>query len=225
LNDPQSSQLWRSNFIRTFLERDIPQIGFSIPSELIGRLWRMLAHQHGQVMNLSNLGKSLGISHTTVRRYIDLLNQTFIIRELNSFESNLKKRLVKSPKIYIRDSGILHALLNISNFNSLLSHPVFGFSWEGLVIENICATHPEHEASFYRSAHGAEIDLVLQKGDHTIAIECKVGDAPQPTRGFWLALDDIQPQITYIVAPQVQSKYPLNKNVWVIGLYELMEEL
>lgn len=225
LNNSRPSKLWRNSFIRTFLERDIPQIGFSIPQELLSRLWRMLAHQHGQVLNLSSLAKSLGVSHTTIRRYIDLLNQTFMTRELKSFESNLKKRLVKSPKIYIRDSGILHSLLSIEDFNSLISHPVFGFSWEGLVIENICSSYPEFEASFYRSSQGSEIDLILQRGDQRIAIECKVGDAPKPSRGFWLALEDIHPEITYIVAPKIDNKYPIEKNVWVIGLNELMDEL
>jgi predicted AAA+ superfamily ATPase len=225
LNNTRPSILWRNSFIRTFLERDIPQMGFPIPQEIIGRLWRMLAHQHGQVLNLSSLGKSLGVSHTSIRRYIDLLNQTFMTRELKPYDSNLKKRLVKSPKIYIRDSGILHSLLNIESLNSLMSHPVFGFSWEGLVIENVCSLNPEFEASFYKSSQGSEIDLVLQKGDQQIAIECKVGDAPKPTKGFWLALKDIQPEISYIVAPQVKNKYPIAKNVWVIGLEELSLEL
>jgi predicted AAA+ superfamily ATPase len=225
LNNTRPSILWRNSFIRTFLERDIPQMGFPIPQEIIGRLWRMLAHQHGQALNLSSLGKSLGVSHTSIRRYIDLLNQTFMTRELKPYDSNLKKRLVKSPKIYIRDSGILHSLLNIESLNSLMSHPVFGFSWEGLVIENVCSLNPEFEASFYKSSQGSEIDLVLQKGDQQIAIECKVGDAPKPTKGFWLALKDIQPEISYIVAPQVKNKYSIAKNVWVIGLEELSLEL
>jgi predicted AAA+ superfamily ATPase len=225
LNNTRPSILWRNSFIRTFLERDIPQMGFPIPQEIIGRLWRMLAHQHGQVLNLSSLGKSLGVSHTSIRRHIDLLNQTFMTRELKPYDSNLKKRLVKSPKIYIRDSGILHSLLNIESLNSLMSHPVFGFSWEGLVIENVCSLNPEFEASFYKSSQGSEIDLVLQRGDQQIAIECKVGDAPKPTKGFWLALKDIQPEISYIVAPQVKNKYPIAKNVWVIGLEELSGEL
>ena len=225
LNKPLSSRLWRSSFIRTFMERDIPQIGYPIPPELIGRLWRMLAHQHGQVLKLSTLGKSLGISHTTVRRYIDLLNGTFMTREIRSFESNLKKRLVKSPKLYIRDTGILHSLLNIDDFNSLMAHPVFGFSWEGVVIENICSANPGFDASYYRSSQGAEVDFVLHDGDKKIAIECKVGDAPKPTTGFWLALEDIQPDKTFIVAPQVEDKYPIKKNVWVIGLMQLLEDL
>jgi predicted AAA+ superfamily ATPase len=140
------SRNWRDNFIRTFLERDIPQIGFSIPADTIGRLWKMLAHNHGQLLNLSNLGRSLGTSHTTVRNYIDLLNQTFMTRELQPLESNIGKRLIKSSKLYIRDSGMLHSLLSISDFEELVSHPVFGFSWEGFVIENICTYLNEFDA-------------------------------------------------------------------------------
>lgn len=215
---------WRSNFIRTFMERDIPQIGFSIPSGIIGRLWKMLAHNHGQVLNLSNIGKSLGVSHSTVRSYVDLLNQTFMTREIRPWESNLKKRLVKTPKVYIRDSGILHSLLNISDFNSLMSHPVFGFSWEGFVIENVCSLLPESEISFYRTAHGEELDLIIKTNKATLAIECKVGDNPKPTRGFWNAIKDIKPDKTYIVTPR-SEKYPIDNKVWVLGLKELIEEL
>jgi len=222
---PSSLSLsWRNNFIRTFLERDIPQMGFSIPAESLGRLWKMIAHTHGQILNLSNLGKSMGVSHTTIRNYIDLLNQTFVIRELKPFEKNLKKRLVKSSKIYVRDTGILHSLLSIGGFNDLISHPVFGFSWEGLIIENVCNLLPEYEPSFYRTSQGAELDLIMQKGTHIIAFECKVGDSPKPTKGFWQAVKDVNPAITYIVSPHV-DKYPVNNSTWVIGLNELCQEL
>lgn len=214
---------WRRNFIRTFLERDIPTLGFSIPADGIGRLWRMIAHMHGQILNLSNFGKSMGVSHTTVRKYIDLLNQTFMTREIKPVGSNLKKRLVKSSKLYVRDTGILHSLLNISEFNDLISHPVFGFSWEGMVIENICSLLPEYEPSFYRTSQGAELDLILQKGSHRLAFECKVGDVPKPTKGFWQAVEDVNPSTTYIVSPHA-DKYPLNENTWVMGLGELCQE-
>lgn len=218
------SGTWRDNFIRTFLERDIPQIGFSIPADTIGRLWRMLAHNHGQILNLSNLGRSLGVSHTTVRNYIDLLNQTFMTRELQPLESNLGKRLVKSSKLYIRDSGILHRLLNIADFNELVSHPVFGFSWEGFVIDNICTYLNEYEAFFYKTAQGAELDLVLVKGNKKIAFELKVSDAPKPTKGFWNAIEDVKPEITFVVSP-LADKYPVSKKVWGIGILELFNEL
>jgi predicted AAA+ superfamily ATPase len=218
------SQNWRNNFIRTFLERDIPQIGFSIPADTIGRLWKMLAHNHGQTLQLSNLGRSLGVSHTTVRNYIDLLNQTFMTRELKPLESNIGKRLVKSSKLYIRDSGILHSLLNISDFNELVSHPVFGFSWEGFVINNICTYLNEYEAYFYKTTQGAELDLILIKGDKKIAFELKVSDAPKLTKGFWNAIEDTKPNITYVVSP-VSDKYPVSENIWGIGLPMLFKEL
>jgi len=218
------SRNWRDNFIRTFLERDIPQIGFSIPADTIGRLWKMLAHNHGQILNLSNLGRSLGTSHTTVRNYIDLLNQTFMTRELQPLESNIGKRLIKSSKLYIRDSGILHSLLNISDFEELVSHPVFGFSWEGLVIENICTYLNEFDAFFYKTSQGAELDLVLVKGNRKIAFEFKVADAPKPTKGFWIALEDVKPEITFVVSP-LADEYPISENVWGIGMQELFKKL
>lgn len=225
LSSSRVSKQWRNNFIRTFLERDIPQINFSIPAEAIGRLWKMLAFNHGQLLNLSNLGTSMGVSHTTVRGYIDLLNQTFMTRELKPFTPNLKKRLVKTSKLYIRDTGILHSLLNINDFNELLAHPVFGFSWESFVIENVCATIEDNwEKYFYRTSHGAELDLVLKKGLRTIAIECKVADAPKPTKGFWQSVIDIDPDITYIVTP-LADKHPLKDNLWVVGLKDLLTEL
>jgi len=136
-SDEKESFEWRLNFIRTFLERDIPQLGFRIPAKTLERFWKMCAHLHGQLLNSSKLGESLGVSHHTVRSYSDLLEQTFVLRVLRPYESNLKKRLIKSPKIYIRDTGLLHALLDIESHNELLGHPVYGASWEGFVIENI----------------------------------------------------------------------------------------
>lgn len=224
LSTLKMSRNWRNNFIRTFLERDIPRIGFSLPADSIGRLWRMLAHNHGQILSLSNLGRSLGTSHTTVRNYIDLLNQTFMTRELKPLESNLGKRLVKSSKLYIRDSGILHSLLNISDFNELVSHPVFGFSWEGFMIDNICTYLNEFEAFFYKTAQGSELDLILVKGPVKIAFELKVSDAPKPTKGFWTAINDINPDVTYVVSP-LADKYPIAEKVWGIGVQNLFQEL
>ncbi len=218
------SREWRNNFIRTFLERDIPQIGYSIPADSIGRLWKMLAHNHGQLLNLSQLGRALGVSHTTVRSYIDLLNQTFMTRELQPWESNLRKRLIKTSKLYIRDSGILHSLLNISDFNDLVSHPVYGFSWEGFVIENICSYLSDFESFFYRTTQGAEIDLILVKGQKKIAFELKVSDAPNLTKGFWEAIKETKPEITFVVSP-LAEKYPITDNVMGIGIKELFLEL
>ena len=197
----ESSYVWRESFVRTFLERDIPQLGFDVPFGTVRRLWRMLAHQHGQVLNSSSLGVSLGLSHTTVRSYVDLLSQTFMVRLLEPLEANVKKRLVKSPKVYLRDAGILHALLEIESHDNLLGHPVVGASWEGMVIENAIAAMPGWRPSFYRTSNGAEIDLVLSRGQQCIAIECKASAAPTVSRGFWIGLDDVEADAAFVIAP------------------------
>lgn len=220
----KSSFIWRNSFIQTFVERDIPQLGFSFPAETIRRLWQMLAHCHGQLLNLSALGNSLGLSHTTVRNYIDLLSETFMVRVLKPFHTNIGKRLVKSPKVYIRDHGILHNLLQLANFEQILGHPVFGASWEGLVIENLIAIAEYWTPSFYRTSAGAEIDLILTFGNKTIAIECKATKTPHLTRGFWNAIEDIKPSETWIVAP-VDEKYPLKKDIWVLPLNQAINKL
>lgn len=223
-NDNQSSFRWRQNFVRTFLERDISQLGIRISAASIERLWRLCAHYHGQLLNLSAIGSSLGITHHTARAYIDLLSKTFMLRVLSPFEANAKKRLVKSPKIYIRDSGLLHTLLGIREYEDLLAHPVFGGSWEGFVIENLLTCLPDWNPSFYRTSAGAEIDLVLERGKHRIAIECKASSSPTVTKGFWYALDDIQPDDVWIVAP-VRDTYPFKEGVTVISLEELVQHL
>ena len=208
-DDTQSFQ-WRMNFIRTFLERDIPGLGINISTLEIRRLWTMLAHSSGQVANYSKLSESLGITRNTVKHYIDILEQTYMVRILQPTVSNTRKRLVKSPKLYIRDSGILHALLEIDSHNTLLSHPVYGQSWEGFALENILASLGENwTPSFYRSEKGNEIDLVLEKGLKKICVEFKSSTAPKVTRGFWTALDDLCPDETWIVSP-VDSMYPYN---------------
>lgn len=213
---------WRENFIRTFLERDIPQLGISIPAKTLRRVWQLCAHVSGQLFNASQLGASIGVSHTTMRKYIDLLSQTLMVRVLPPFESNLKKRLVKSPKIYVRDTGILHALLRIDTFDDLLAHPVLGASWETLVIENIIASLPGWEAFFYRTAAGAEIDLVLTRGRKRIAVECKASAAPKVSKGFWNALADLNIDEAWIISP-VQESYPLDKQVTVSSLQNVLQ--
>jgi uncharacterized protein len=218
-----SAFAWRENFIRTFLERDIPQLGFSIPAESLGRLWRMLAHSHGQLLNSSKLGGSLGISHTTVRKYIDLLSQTFMIRVLPPFETNLKKRLVKSPKVFLRDPGVLHALLDIESLDQLLGHPVYGSSWEGFAMENILHSLPGWRAGFFRTSAGAEIDLVLTKGRKTIACEFKASTAPVVKKGFFEAIADLNIKEAYIVAP-VKEAYPIKQGVIVTSISSLTED-
>ena len=224
LADTQASYEWRKDFIRTFLERDIPQLGFNIPARSMERLWRMCAHNHGQLLNASNIGSSLGVSHHTVRSYIDILTETFILRILHPYERNIKKRLIKSPKIYIRDTGILHALLDIQDHNTLLGHPVYGPSWEGFGIEAVIPKTPDWRHSFYRTASGVEIDLIMEKGDRTVAVEFKASTAPKPTRGFWQALDDLQISKTYIVAP-VSDSYPIEKGVNVVSLNDFLQRI
>lgn len=214
----QSSVRWRANFIRTFLERDIPQLGFNLPAATLGRLWRMLAHNQGQVLNSSNLGRALGVSHTTIRSYLDLLEQTFMLRILRPYQANIQKRLVKSPKIYIRDSGILHALLDIETSADLLGHPVYGASWEGFVIEQVLAEFPDWQPWFYRTAAGAALDLLLTKGQRRIAVECKASTAPTVSKGFWNAVEDLQIEHAWILAP-VKDAYPLAEHVSVAPLH------
>ncbi len=220
----KSSFVWRKSFIQTFVERDIPQLGFSFPAETIRRLWQMLAHHHGQLLNLSSLGNSLGVSHTTIRTYLDLLSETFMVRILKPYHKNTGKRLVKSPKVYIRDHGILHNLLELPTFDHILGHPVLGASWEGLVIENLIAISDTWTHSFYRTSAGAELDLLLTFGNKTIAVECKATKTPHLTRGFWNAIEDIQPEETWIVAP-VNEEYPINKNIWVLPLERAIQKL
>jgi uncharacterized protein len=213
----ESANRWRENFIRTFLERDILQFGLSIPAKTLHRVWQLCAHSCGQLFNATRLGTHIGVSHTTMKKYIDLLSQTFMLRVLPPFTSNLSKRLVKSPKIYLRDTGILHSLLRIDSFDDLLGHPALGPSWETLVIENIAATMPEWEASFYRTAAGAEIDLLLTRGAKRIAIECKASAAPKPSRGFWNGIEDLGIEKAWVIAP-IQGAYPVPGNVMVSSL-------
>jgi predicted AAA+ superfamily ATPase len=222
-NEKESIE-WRLDFIRTFLERDIPQLGFRTPAKTIERFWRICAHLHGQLLNSSKLGESMGVSHHTVRSYIDMLEQSFVLRVLRPYESNLKKRLIKSPKIYIRDSGILHALLGIENHNDLLGHPVYGPSWEGLVIENILSLLPNWKASFYRTSSGSEIDLILEKANKRVAIECKGSTSPNLNQGFWNALSDIKFQEVWVIAP-VKEAYPIEKGVMVAPPHQLIDHL
>jgi uncharacterized protein len=220
----ENSLAWRESFLATFLERDIPQLGFRIPAGTLGRLWTMLAHLHGQILNASRIGGSLGLSHTTMRSHLDLLERTFMVRSLAPLEANPGKRVVKSPKVYVRDTGILHALLKVESHDDLSAHPVRGASWEGLVIENAIAAAPRFEPSFYRTAAGAEIDLVLSRGRRRVAVECKASSAPEVTKGFWRALEDVAPGEAWIAAP-VKEPYALARNVIVAPLWHIVEQL
>ncbi len=217
-----ASSEWRENYIRTFLERDIPQLGFRIASESIGRLWSMLAHSHGQTLNSSKIAGSLGVSSHTVNSYMDILEKTFLIRVLRPFETNLKKRLIKSPKVYIRDSGILHSLIGIDSMNELFGHPIFGSSFEGFVLENIISSLPRWKFYFYRTKSGAEIDLFMIKGSRRLAVEIKTGKAPVLGKGFWIAADDVQAKEKYLIAP-VDSTYTIKGGVRVLPLFDFLK--
>ena len=222
--DDGISLQWRQDFIRTFLERDIGMLGFRMPPARLGRLWKMCAHIHGSVLNASKLADSLGVSSHTIRSYLDLLEHTFMIRVLMPDAPNLKKRLIKSPKIYIRDSGILHALLDIRTHDDLLAHPVVGASFEGFAMENILASAGSYEPSFYRTGAGAEIDLVLRRGRRVIALELKSSTTPRVTKGFWNALEDISPDDALVVAP-VKESYPIKHDVRVTPLHDIIARL
>ena len=174
-------------------------------------------------MTLRSIAREAGVSHTTVRSYLGLLSQTFMVRLLEPLEVNVKKRLVKSPKVYLRDSGTLHALLEVEDMDGLLGHPAYGFSWEGLVLDNVIASLPYWRPSFYRTSHGAEVDLVLSRGPRRIAIECKASAAPTASRGLHSALDDLDIDEAWIVAP-VEEAYPLDERIRVTPLQHLLRE-
>jgi len=216
-----ASSLWRENFIRTYIERDIPQLGFQIAAPQLMRLLTMTAHEHGQLLNASKLASSMDLTAPTIRHYLDIMEQTYIIRSLPPYYVNTKKRLVKAPKIYIRDSGILHQILQIPSFNELLGNTIIGNSWEGLVVENVCSLARHAQCFFYRSATGDEMDLLLQYPNNLIAIECKSSSAPSVTEGFWKSIEFLNPSHTYIVAP-VESSYPMAANVYVCNLSEML---
>jgi predicted AAA+ superfamily ATPase len=215
--DDKLAFFWLQNYIKTFLERDLRQFGFNIAPETIHRLWEMLAHFNGQVLNYSTLANSMGLSQPTVKHYIDILQYTFMLRIIQPYFVNIKKRLVKSPKLYFRDPGILHALLNISTYEQLYSHPVFGSSYEISVIENIINIFPGWKYFYYRTAKGVEIDLVMTKGNRVVAVEIKSSPTPSVGKGFWNALDDINSTEAFVIAP-VKMPYPLSKKVMVTSL-------
>lgn len=224
----QASLAWRQAFIRTYLERDIPSLGPRIPAETLRRFWEMLAHNQGQLLNAQRLAASLGVSGQTVGRYLDLMVDLLLVRRLHPWESNAGKRLVRSPKVYVRDSGIVHALLRIEDREALLGHPVAGPSWEGMVIENILAVaeFPRRQAYFYRSAQGAEVDLVLElSSKERWAIEVKRSLAnPQPGKGFHIGCEDVKATRRLIVYPG-QERFPIANRTTVTPLADLLAEL
>ena len=217
---------WRESFIRTYLERDIPQFGPRIPAETLRRLWTMLAHHQGGLLNVAQLARNIGVDAKTAASYIDLLSDLLLVRRLAPWHDNQGKRLVKSPKVYVRDSGLVHALLHIGSKDDLLSHPVVGASWEGFCIENLLACAPRGvQAFFYRSSGGAEVDLLLlwPNGERW-AIEIKRSTAPKVERGFHSACEDLQPARKLVVYPG-QESYRLREDVHAVSLHALCQEL
>ena len=213
----EASFEWRKGFIRTFLERDIPQLGITIPAPALSKFWTMIAHYHGQVWNGSVLARSLGISDKTVKRYLEILEGTFLVRTLLPWYENLGKRLVKSPKVYIRDSGILHALLGIADMDTLLSHPAAGASWEGYALETVLARVPGAQAYFYATHSGAEVDLLLLYKNKRYGFEMKLNQAPSLTRSMTVALEDLRLDGLFVIYPGTKA-YPLAERVTALPL-------
>ncbi|HBE04305.1 MAG: hypothetical protein A2096_05150 [Spirochaetes bacterium GWF1_41_5] len=211
------SFIWRKNFILTFLERDLPQWGIGVPAVLLHRFWTMLAHYHGQIWNAAEPARSLGISEPTVRRYLDILSSFFMIRQLQPWHANIKKRQVKSPKIYFRDTGLLHQLLGIRTAKELLYHPKFGVSWEGYAIEEAIKAIKPDESFFWATHNGAEIDLVIIKNGKMYGIECKYTDAPQVTPSMRTALDELKLIKIAVIYPGTKS-YELHKQILAVPL-------
>ncbi len=221
----QESFDWRNAYTRTFLEQDIPNLGFKIPPIALRRFWVMLAHYHGNIFNASELGRSFGASDLTMRKYLDLLTGTFMIRQLQPWYVNLKKRQVKSPKIFFRDSGILHALLSIQTAQALQVHPKLGASWEGFAMEEIIkARQARSEDCFFWSTYGdAEIDLLIYQNDKLTGFEFKYVDAPKVTKSMQIALKDLDLEHIYVIYPG-NKNYQLSKNISVLGLENFLSE-
>ncbi len=214
------SHAWRRSFIRTLVERDLPQWGVRVPAAALLRFWTMLAHYHGQTWNAAEPARALGVSESTTRRHLDLLSDAFMVRQLQPWHANLRKRQVKSPKIYVRDSGLLHELLGVTTAKSLLSHPKVGASWEGFVIEQILAMEPHDDAYFWATHQGAEIDLVLRRGDKLLGVECKRSDAPRVTPSIRIAIEDLGLERVAVIYPGVK-RYSLMNCVEAVPLGEL----
>jgi hypothetical protein len=216
------SYSWREAFIRTYLEMDIPQLGIRVPASQLRRFWTMLAHSHGQLWNASKIAGSLGISAPTAKHYLDILSDTFVVRQLQPFFANVKKRLVKSPKVYLRDPGLLHALMRIKEREDLEAHPSVGASWEGFIVEQIIAAKPDDwEAYFYRTSAGAEIDLLLlDDTGRPVAVEIKYSLSPKPGKGFWSAIDDLACEKAFVIFPGDES-YPLQKNAFTLPVAQM----
>lgn len=218
-NSNKESFSWRQSYISTFMERDIPNLGFNVPPPQMKRLWMMLAHYHGNILNATEIGKSLDITHHTVRKYLDILAGTFMVRELQPWFENISKRQVKSPKIYIRDSGLLHALLNIQNYDALQVYPKLGASWEGFALEEIIKQHhaQSDECYFWSTQSGAELDLLIVKDGKKLGFEFKYTDFPKTTKSMHTALQDLALDHLYLVYPHHET-FPLAEKITARGI-------
>jgi uncharacterized protein len=216
------SLTWREGFIRTFLERDIPQLGIKIPAAAMRRFWTMLAHYHAQTWNASELSRALGLSDKTVRGYLDILTGAFMVRQLQPWYENMSKRQVRAPKVYLRDSGLLHSLLNIQDMHTLLGHPKIGASWEGYVIEQALQTIRPSEAYFWSIHNGAELDLLFFHGGKRYGIEVKFSEAPEITHSMRTALHDLDLSHLWVVYPGADA-YPVDKHISVLSLQKINE--
>jgi len=224
-DNDEASFDWRGNFVRSFLERDIPQLGIGIPAATLRRFWVMLAHYHGQVWNAADFAKSLGTKEDTARRYLDILSGAFVVRQLPPWFENVGKRLVKSPKVYIRDSGLLHLLLGLRSKLHVQSHPKLGFSWEGFALEQVVRlTRGEREAYFYGTHGGAELDLLLLKNGQRFGFEFKYEDAPRATKSMHIVLEDLNLTRLWVVYPG-ETSYPLGDKMEVLPLSRCLDVL
>lgn len=218
--DDAASARWRTDFIRTFLERDLPQLGVRTPAETLRRFWTMVAHYHAQTWNAAELARSLGASESTARHYLELLCGTFVVRRLMPWHTNLGKRELKAPKVYVRDTGLLHALLGLRTRAELLSHPKLGASWEGFALEQVLALCGAHDAWFWATHNGAELDLLLQRKGRAWGVEFKVGDAPAMTKSLHIAIEDLKLERAWIVHPGTR-RYPVREKVEALPLREV----
>jgi predicted AAA+ superfamily ATPase len=215
-----NSTSWREGFIRTFLERDIPQLGIGIPAPAMRRFWTMLAHAHGQIWNASELARSMGLSGKTVRSYLDILTGTFMVRQLQPWFANIGKRQVKAPKVYLRDSGLLHHLLGLSNERDLFGHPGVGASWEGFALEEVLKIVPSHDAYYWATYAGAELDLMFTHRGQRFGVEMKFSEAPKPTKSMYIARSDLELRHLWVLHPG-QNTYPMEEDMTMLSISDV----
>ena len=218
--DDGASYRWRNDFIRTFLERDVAQLGITVPSETLRRFWTMVAHYHGQVWNAAEFARSLGSAEATARRYLDILSGAYVVRQLQPWHENLKKRQVKSPKVYIRDSGVLHALLALERADGIFQHPKLGASWEGFAVEQVIACANSRDIYFWATHSGAELDLLVLKNGKRLGFEMKYTDAPRTTKSMRSAIADLKLDALHVVYPGSAS-YPIDQTISALSIVDV----